>query len=135
MLLRESGKAIGEDVKLEGSIGEGDSGVHHGAALIRFAEAATRGSDDLNDVRSALVAAIGSETLGSIVSPSDRCGASALRPTFGRVSRHGAMALSWSMDKVGPICRSAADAALVFAALHDGRRPHSKTNSNDCSDR
>ena len=61
--------------------------------------------------------AIGSETLGSIVSPSDRCGASSLRPTFGRVSRHGAMALSWSMDKLGPVCRSVADAALVFAAI------------------
>ena len=59
MLLRESGKAIGEDVKLEGSIGEGDGGVHHGAALIRFAEAATRGSEDLNDARNALVAAVG----------------------------------------------------------------------------
>ena len=61
--------------------------------------------------------AIGSETLGSIVSPSDRCGASSLRPTFGRVSRHGAMALSWSMDKLGPICRSVGDAALVFDAI------------------
>lgn len=57
---------------------------------------------------------IGTETLGSIVSPSTRCGASGLRPTFGTVSRHGAMALSWSMDKIGPICRSAFDAALVY---------------------
>lgn len=64
--------------------------------------------------------AIGSETLGSIVSPSTRCGATGLRPTFGRVSRHGAMALSWSMDKLGPLCRSALDCALVFAAL-EGR--------------
>ena len=56
---------------------------------------------------------IGTETLGSIVSPSTRCGASGLRPSFGRVSRHGAMALSWSMDKIGPICRSALDCALV----------------------
>ena len=62
--------------------------------------------------------AIGSETLGSIVSPSERCGNSSLRPTFGRVSREGAMVLSWSMDKLGPICRSAADAAIVFAAIH-----------------
>ena len=61
--------------------------------------------------------AIGSETLGSIVSPSARCGASSLRPTFGRVSRHGAMALSWTMDKLGPMCRSARDCALVFAAI------------------
>jgi len=61
--------------------------------------------------------AIGSETLGSIVSPSDRCGCSSLRPSFGRVSRAGAMALSWSMDKLGPLCRSATDAAIVFAAI------------------
>jgi Asp-tRNA(Asn)/Glu-tRNA(Gln) amidotransferase A subunit family amidase len=62
--------------------------------------------------------AIGSETWGSIVSPSTRCRVTGLRPTFGRVSRHGAMALSWSMDKLGPICRSAEDCALVFAAIY-----------------
>lgn len=69
--------------------------------------------------------ALGSETLGSIVSPSERCGNSSLRPTFGRVSRHGAMALSWSMDKLGPICRSLDDAALVFDAIlgSDGLDP------------
>ncbi len=61
--------------------------------------------------------AIGTETRGSILSPCTRCGATGLRPTFGRVSRHGAMALAWSMDKVGPICRSAEDCALVFAAI------------------
>lgn len=61
--------------------------------------------------------AIGSETLGSIVSPCTRTGATGLRPTFGRVSRHGAMALSWTMDKLGPICRSVEDCALVFAAI------------------
>lgn len=68
---------------------------------------------------------IGSETLGSIVSPSTRCGATGLRPTFGRVSRHGAMALSWSMDKLGPICRTVEDCALVFDAIHgaDGKDP------------
>ncbi len=66
---------------------------------------------------------IGTETWGSIVSPSTRCGVSGLRPTFGRVSRYGAMALSWSMDKIGPICRSAEDCALVFAAVYgpDGK--------------
>src|SRR5215813_645085 len=53
--------------------------------------------------------AIGSETLGSIVSPSRRCGTSGLRPTYGRVSRHGCMTLAWSMDKLGPICRSMED--------------------------
>ena len=60
---------------------------------------------------------IGSETLGSIVFPSTTCGVTGLRPTFGRVSRHGAMVLSWSMDKIGPICRSAEDCALVFQAI------------------
>jgi Asp-tRNA(Asn)/Glu-tRNA(Gln) amidotransferase A subunit family amidase len=61
--------------------------------------------------------AIGTETLGSIVSPSTRCGTTGLRPTYGRVTRTGAMALSWSMDKVGPICRSATDCAIVFDAI------------------
>jgi Asp-tRNA(Asn)/Glu-tRNA(Gln) amidotransferase A subunit family amidase len=61
--------------------------------------------------------AIGTETWGSIVSPCNRCGVTGLRPTYGRVSRTGGMALSWSMDKVGPICRSAFDCALVFNAL------------------
>jgi Asp-tRNA(Asn)/Glu-tRNA(Gln) amidotransferase A subunit family amidase len=66
----------------------------------------------------ALVAfAIGTETWGSIVSPSTRCGVTGLRPTFGSVSRHGAMALSWSMYKIGPICRSALDCAMVFDAI------------------
>lgn len=69
--------------------------------------------------------AIGSETLGSIVSPSTRCGATGLRPTFGRVSRSGAMALSWTMDKLGPITRSVADLPLVFDAIRgpDGLDP------------
>jgi Asp-tRNA(Asn)/Glu-tRNA(Gln) amidotransferase A subunit family amidase len=72
---------------------------------------------------------IGSETLGSIVSPSTRTGATGLRPTFGRVSRAGAMALSWSMDKLGPICRSVEDCALVLAAIHgaDGRDPTARS--------
>lgn len=62
--------------------------------------------------------AIGTETLGSIVSPSTRNGVSGLRPTYGRVSRSGAMALSWTMDKVGPITRSVEDLALVFNSMH-----------------
>jgi len=61
--------------------------------------------------------AIGTETLGSIVSPSTRCGVVGLRPTYGRVSRFGAMGLSWTMDKVGPICRSVEDCALVLNAI------------------
>jgi Asp-tRNA(Asn)/Glu-tRNA(Gln) amidotransferase A subunit family amidase len=69
--------------------------------------------------------ALGSETLGSIVSPCRACGASGLRPTFGRVSRHGCMSLAWSMDKIGPIARSVEDCALVFDAIHghDGLDP------------
>jgi len=61
---------------------------------------------------------IGSETLGSISSPSTRCGVTGLRPTFGRVPRTGAMALTWSMDKLGPICRSVEDCAIVLDAIH-----------------
>ena len=61
---------------------------------------------------------IGSETWGSIVSPSTRCGTTGLRPTYGRVSRAGAMALSWSMDKLGPICRTVEDCAIVFNAIY-----------------
>ncbi|HZY81083.1 MAG TPA: amidase [Cyclobacteriaceae bacterium] len=60
---------------------------------------------------------IGTETLGSIVSPSTRCGASGLRPTYGNVSTDGAMTLSWSMDKIGPICRSALDCGLVLQVI------------------
>lgn len=66
---------------------------------------------------------IGTETLGSIVSPSTRCRVTGLRPTFGRISRHGAMALSWTMDKIGPICRTVEDCALIFNAIYgpDGK--------------
>ena len=69
--------------------------------------------------------AIGTETQGSIVSPSNVCGTTGLRPSFGSVSRSGAMVLSWSMDKIGPLCRSAEDAALVFSAIKgtDGLDP------------
>ena len=62
--------------------------------------------------------AIGTETWGSIVSPSTVCGTTGLRPTYGRVSRTGAMALSWSMDKIGSICRSAEDLAIVFDIIN-----------------
>lgn len=69
--------------------------------------------------------AVGTETLGSIVSPSVRNGTTGLRPTFGRVSRHGAMPLSWTMDKIGAMARSVEDCALVFAAIQgaDGKDP------------
>ena len=62
--------------------------------------------------------ALGTETLGSIVAPAARCGTAGLRPTFGRVPRGGAMALCWSLDKIGPLCRGVADTALVLAALN-----------------
>ena len=67
--------------------------------------------------------AIGTETRGSIISPSSTCGLVGLRPTYGRVSRYGAMALSWTMDKIGPMCRSVEDCAIVFNAIYgsDGR--------------
>jgi Asp-tRNA(Asn)/Glu-tRNA(Gln) amidotransferase A subunit family amidase len=67
--------------------------------------------------------AIGSETLGSISSPSTRCGATGLRPTFGFIPRTGAMALSWTMDKLGPLCRAVEDCAIVLDAIHgpDGK--------------
>jgi Asp-tRNA(Asn)/Glu-tRNA(Gln) amidotransferase A subunit family amidase len=61
--------------------------------------------------------AIGTETMGSIIAPCDRCGVTGLRPSYGRVSRTGAMALSWSMDKIGPIARTVEDCAIVFNAI------------------
>jgi len=73
--------------------------------------------------------AIGTETLGSIASPSTRCGTTGLRPTFGFVPRTGAMALSWTMDKIGPICRSVEDCALVMSAIY-GPDGHDRTVKN-----
>ena len=70
---------------------------------------------------------IGSETCGSIISPSHVCGIVGLRPTYGRVSRYGAMALSWTMDKLGPMCRGVEDCAAVFAAVH-GADPRDPTS-------
>jgi Asp-tRNA(Asn)/Glu-tRNA(Gln) amidotransferase A subunit family amidase len=69
---------------------------------------------------------IGTETSGSILSPSTICGVTGLRPTFGRVSRYGAMTLSWTQDRLGPICRTADDCALVFHAI-------AKTDEQDLS--
>jgi aspartyl-tRNA(Asn)/glutamyl-tRNA(Gln) amidotransferase subunit A len=71
--------------------------------------------------------AIGSETSGSIITPAAFCGVSGLRPTYGAVSRHGAMALSWTLDKLGPMCRSAEDCGLVLAAIA-GRDPLDPTS-------
>lgn len=64
-----------------------------------------------------VVFAIGTETMGSITTPAARCGVTGLRPSFGRVSRDGTMILSWSLDKIGPLCRSAADCALIFDVI------------------
>ncbi|HYJ46831.1 MAG TPA: amidase [Pyrinomonadaceae bacterium] len=71
--------------------------------------------------------AIGSETSGSIITPTAFCGLSGLRPTYGAVSRHGAMALCWTLDKLGPMCRSAKDCGIVFQAIsgHDPLDPTS----------
>jgi Asp-tRNA(Asn)/Glu-tRNA(Gln) amidotransferase A subunit family amidase len=67
--------------------------------------------------------AVGTETRGSIISPASTCGVVGLRPTYGRISRYGAMALSWTMDKIGPLCRRVEDCAIVFNAIYgtDGR--------------
>src|SRR5205807_4462916 len=73
--------------------------------------------------------AIGSETLGSISSPSTRCGTTGLRPTFGLVPRTGAMALSWTMDKLGPICRAVEDCAIVLNTIY-GPDGHDRTVHN-----
>jgi hypothetical protein len=72
---------------------------------------------------------IGTETSGSIVSPARECGLSALRPTFGRVSRHGGMVLAWGSDRVGPICRTIEDCAMVFNTIHgvDAKDPGTVT--------
>jgi len=73
--------------------------------------------------------AIGSETWGSIMTPAAYCGLSGLRPTYGRISRHGAMALSWTMDKIGPMCRTAEDCGLVLNAIA-GHDPADTTSSS-----
>jgi aspartyl-tRNA(Asn)/glutamyl-tRNA(Gln) amidotransferase subunit A len=84
-------------------------------------------------VASACVAfAIGSETSGSIITPAAFCGVTGLRPTYGAVSRHGAMALSWTLDKLGPMCRSANDAALVYSVIA-GRDPLDPTSRDNAA--
>lgn len=75
---------------------------------------------------------IGSETSGSIITPAAFCGVSGLRPTYGAVSRHGAMALSWTLDKLGPMCRSAQDAGLVYTAIA-GRDPLDPTSRDNAA--
>lgn len=109
--LANNNKWFGGETKNPWNLTQGSSGSSAGSA------AAT--------VAGLLPFTIGTETLGSIVSPSTRCGATGLRPTFGTISRYGAMVLCWSLDKAGPICRSAEDAAIVYAFIHgtDGNDP------------
>jgi Asp-tRNA(Asn)/Glu-tRNA(Gln) amidotransferase A subunit family amidase len=109
--LAYNNKWFGGETKNPWNLNQGSSGSSAGSA------AAT--------VAGLLPFAIGTETLGSIVSPSTRCGATGLRPTFGSISRSGAMVLCWSLDKAGPICRSAEDDAIVFSYIKgtDGKDP------------
>ncbi len=102
--LANNNKWFGGETKNPWDITQGSSGSSAGSAAATAA--------------GLLPFAIGTETLGSIVSPSTRCGATGLRPTFGSVSRYGAMVLCWSLDKVGPLCRSAEDAAIVFSYIN-----------------
>ena len=117
--LREAGAVLCAKLTL-GELAQGD--VWFGGKT-RTPWDATKGSSGSSAGSAAAVAAgllpfaIGTETLGSIISPSTACGITGLRPTYGRVSRAGAMALSWTMDKAGPLARSAEDCALVLAAL------------------
>jgi Asp-tRNA(Asn)/Glu-tRNA(Gln) amidotransferase A subunit family amidase len=109
--LAQNNKWFGGETKNPWNLKEGSSGSSAGSASATAA--------------GLLPFAIGTETLGSIVSPSTRCGVTGLRPTFGTISRYGAMVLCWSLDKAGPICRSAEDAAIVYAFIHgtDGNDP------------
>jgi Asp-tRNA(Asn)/Glu-tRNA(Gln) amidotransferase A subunit family amidase len=107
--LAQGDRWFGGQTKNPWNIAEGSSGSSAGPA------SATAGG---------LVAfGIGSETSGSILSPSGRCGVTGLRPTFGRISRYGVMALSWTQDRLGPLCRYAEDCAVVMSAIArpDGR--------------
>jgi len=98
--LAQNNKWFGGETKNPWNLNQGSSGSSAGSAAAVAA--------------GLLPFTIGTETLGSIVSPSTRCGATGLRPTFGSISRSGAMVLCWSLDKIGPICRSAEDDAIVF---------------------
>jgi len=117
--LEESGAVLVAKLSL-GALAWGDRWY---GGLTRNPWDTTRGSSGSSAGSAAAVSAglvpfaIGTETLGSIVSPCTECGATGLRPTFGRVSRNGAMALSWTMDKIGPICRTVEDCAIVLNAI------------------
>src|SRR5436190_15619316 len=109
--LANNNKWFGGETKNPWNLKEGSSGSSAGSAASVAA--------------GLLPFAIGTETQGSIVSPSTRCGATGLRPSFGSISRSGAMVLCWSLDKAGPICRSAEDDAIVFYYIKgtDGKDP------------
>ncbi|HET6995349.1 MAG TPA: amidase [Chitinophagaceae bacterium] len=109
--LANNNKWFGGETKNPWNLKQGSSGSSAGSAA--------------SVVAGLLPFTVGTETLGSIVSPSTRCGATGLRPTFGSISRSGAMVLCWSLDKAGPICRSAEDDAIVFYYLKgtDGKDP------------
>jgi len=129
--LQEAGAVLVAKLTL-GALAQGDRWFGGQTKSPWDPENATTGSSGSSAGPAAATAAglvgfsIGTETRGSIMSPSARCGVTGLRPTFGRVSRYGAMALSWTMDKIGPICRSAEDCALVLRAIHG---PDGKDNS------
>jgi Asp-tRNA(Asn)/Glu-tRNA(Gln) amidotransferase A subunit family amidase len=115
--LAYNNKWFGGETKNPWNLNQGSSGSSAGSAA--------------SVVAGLLPFTIGTETLGSIISPSTRCGATGLRPTFGSVSRAGAMVLCWSLDKVGPICRSAEDDAVVFYYLkgNDGKDPGARDHA------
>jgi Asp-tRNA(Asn)/Glu-tRNA(Gln) amidotransferase A subunit family amidase len=111
--LANNNKWFGGETKNPWDLQQGSSGSSAGSAA--------------SVVAGLLPFTIGTETQGSIISPSTRCGATGLRPTFGTVSRSGAMVLCWSLDKAGPICRSAEDDAIVYYYIKgtDGKDPGS----------
>jgi Asp-tRNA(Asn)/Glu-tRNA(Gln) amidotransferase A subunit family amidase len=123
--LREAGAVLIAKFTL-GSLAMGDKwfgGRTNNPWNLRFGSSGSSAGSAAATVAGLVPFAIGTETWGSIISPAHTCGATGFRPTFGSIARTGAMTLSWSLDKVGPICRSAEDAAVVFAFIHgtDGK--------------
>lgn len=117
--LRASGAVLIAKLSL-GALAQGDQwfkGRTNNPWNLQFGSSGSSAGPAAATAAGAVPFAIGSETRGSIISPSTRCGCSSLRPTFGVVDTRGAMTLSWSMDKLGPLCRSMEDAAIVFEAL------------------
>jgi Asp-tRNA(Asn)/Glu-tRNA(Gln) amidotransferase A subunit family amidase len=123
--LKEAGAVLIAKFTL-GALAQGDywyGGRTKNPWNIKFGSSGSSAGSTAATVAGLVPFAIGTETLGSIISPATTCGATGLRPTFGSISRSGAMTLSWSMDKAGPLCRSVEDAAVVFNYLHgtDGK--------------